>query len=302
MYRFISFIRQPVKREGADQYLLVTLLSFAASVILTRLFLELTGYPQLGGGNLHIAHVLWGGLLLFFASLLPLVFANRWVYTVGAVLAGSGVGLFIDEVGKFITQTNDYFYPLAAPIIYAFFLLTVMLYLRLRRPYSQDPRTELYQALDAFEEVLENDLDSQERDELERRLRYVALQTDKPDLATLADDLLEFLYCEELQLANRRPSFPERLQNHLKHHEKRWLDMRVLRAGLAGGLIAVGLMALINMVTALPIGPNPASLERTLMRLIIGGQLSSMQGINWFAARLALESSVGVLLLVSAGY
>jgi len=78
--------------------------------------------------------------------------------------------------------------------------------------------------------------------------------------------------------------------------------MRVLRAGLAGGLIAVGLMALINMLTALPIGPNPASLERTLMRLIIGGQLSSMQGINWFAARLALESSVGVLLLVSAGY
>jgi len=34
--------------------------------------------PQLAAGDLHIAHVLWGGLLLFAASLLPLVLANRW--------------------------------------------------------------------------------------------------------------------------------------------------------------------------------------------------------------------------------
>jgi len=116
-------IRKPVKREDAEQYLVITLLSFAASVILIRLFLELTGYPQVGNSELHIAHVLWGGLLLFAASLLSLIFANRWVYKVSALLAGVGVGLFIDEVGKFITQSNNYFYPAAAPIIYAFFCL-----------------------------------------------------------------------------------------------------------------------------------------------------------------------------------
>ena len=70
---FINPVRKPVKREGAEKYLLYTLLSFAASVALTRLFLELTGYPQLGSSELHIAHVLWGGLLLFVASLLPLI-------------------------------------------------------------------------------------------------------------------------------------------------------------------------------------------------------------------------------------
>src|SRR6476619_4503640 len=120
-------INQPVRRAGARQHVLVTLLSFASSVILTRLFLQLTGYPQLGGGTLHIAHVLWCGLLLFAASILPLVFANRWVYTLTALLSGAGVGLFIDEVGKFITQGNDYFFPAAAPVIYASFLLTVLL-------------------------------------------------------------------------------------------------------------------------------------------------------------------------------
>jgi hypothetical protein len=75
---------------------------------------------------------------------------DRWAYTAGALSAG--VGLFIDEVGKFITQTNDYFFPAVAPIIYAFFLLTVMLYLQVRRPRPRDARAELYYALDAFGE------------------------------------------------------------------------------------------------------------------------------------------------------
>ena len=63
------------------------MLSFAASVALTRLFLDLTGYPRLGGEGFHFAHVLWGGLALFIAALLPLIFANRWVYLADAILA-----------------------------------------------------------------------------------------------------------------------------------------------------------------------------------------------------------------------
>ena len=82
-------IQSPVRRERASHYLLLTLLSFAASVSITRLFLYLTGYPQIGSGELHIAHVLWGGLILFVA-------------TIGGILFGSGVLLagFADQVGN----------------------------------------------------------------------------------------------------------------------------------------------------------------------------------------------------------
>src|SRR5512136_2927484 len=122
-----------IRRFMADYYLLLSVVVFAATVILTRLFLEISGYPQLGGKTLHIAHVLWGGLILFLATLIALTFANRSVYQIVAILSGVGMGLFIDEVGKFITRTNDYFYPPAAPIIYGVFLLVVMLYLQIRR-------------------------------------------------------------------------------------------------------------------------------------------------------------------------
>ena len=127
-------MRKPVERAYAGGYVRLTLLSFAATVGVTRLFLALTGYPQLGSRTLHIGHMLWGGLFLFVSALVMLIFVNRWAYALGALLSGIGVGLFIDEVGKFITQNNNYFTPAAAPIIYALFLAVVLVYLRVRRP------------------------------------------------------------------------------------------------------------------------------------------------------------------------
>ena len=44
MQRLFSGVRQPVKRERAEHYLLLMLVSFAVSVVGTRWYLELTGY------------------------------------------------------------------------------------------------------------------------------------------------------------------------------------------------------------------------------------------------------------------
>jgi len=299
--RYISRVRKPVRREGTERYLLFTLLSFAASVALTRLFLELTGYPQIAGGELHIAHVLWGGLLLFGAALLPLIFANRWVYVVGSLLAGAGVGLFIDEVGKFITQSNDYFHPVAAPIVYAFFLLTVMIYLQVRRPAEREARDELYLALDGLQEVLDRDLEPSERLALKFRLRKIADDDQHPDLARLAESLLEYLACEELRIAPETTSTLERWMDKLGQVETRWITRRRLKAVLAGGLAALGLLALWNLVMLLLATRDPSRLESMITELVVGGQVASITGMFWFSARVAVEGFVGLLLVVSAG-
>ena len=72
-------VRRGVKRVDAERYLLWMLLSFAGSVVLTRVYLQLTGFPQIGGGDLHIAHLLWGGLLLFISALLMLTLGLRFL-------------------------------------------------------------------------------------------------------------------------------------------------------------------------------------------------------------------------------
>ncbi len=299
MKRLVSRIRQPVKREGADDYLLITLLAFGASVGVTRLFLELTGYPQLGTSTLHIAHVLWGGLLLFAAALLPLLFANRWVYTAGAGLAGIGVGLFIDEVGKFITQTNDYFFPAAAPIIYVFFLLTVMLYMQIRRPPTRSARTELYRAFEALEELLEHDLDAREQAELQARLEYVRSQTDHPVFARLAERLIDVLNHDQLQLVPDRQDPVERFLAWLEAVEVRWFSRTRFRAILIGGLLGLGVLAAIGLTRLVLALPAPESLEELFLDLFQRGQVTSVRGLNWYAARLALEGSVGTLLVLA---
>jgi hypothetical protein len=248
MRNITSRLREPVQREGAERYLRITLLSFAASVIVTRLYLELAGYPQVGGHTLHIAHVLWGGLLLFIAALLPLILANRGVYTIGALLSGIGVGLFIDEVGKFITQANDYFYPPAASIIYAFFLLVVLVYYRVRRPPSRSARAELYRALDGLSEVLDHDLDRHERARLEQDLRAVARQQDDPDLARLASALLDYLSSDSLRLAPDVPTLWRKLWVRARRWEQRWIKRPQLKAILVVGFVLAAIPDVVGVV------------------------------------------------------
>jgi hypothetical protein len=238
--RRFAWVRRPVRREGAERYLVITLVAFAGTVILTRWFLSLTGYPQIGGGDLHVAHALWGGLALFAAGLLPILLAGRLVYLVSAALAGIGMGLFIDEVGKFITAANDYFYPAAAPIIYATFLISALAWLRARSPEDPDPRSQLLTALELFEESVEGDLQRAERDELRDRLAAAAERAPATEQRRLAATLLRFVEAGEVRIAPDPIDRLGGLRRAWKDRADRWVGGRGVRVVIVASLLAIG--------------------------------------------------------------
>jgi hypothetical protein len=62
--------------------------------------------------------MLYGGFLLLVAVFLYATFLDRRVRPIAAVVGGLGFGTFIDEIGKFITADNDYFFKPTAALIY----------------------------------------------------------------------------------------------------------------------------------------------------------------------------------------
>lgn len=292
--------RSPIRRLHADEYLLLTLLSFAFSVAATRLFLELTGFPQLGGGGIHIAHVLWGGVLLFLAALLPLIYAGRWARVTGAVLAGLGVGLFIDEVGKFITSSNDYFHPSAAPIVYAVFLLTLLLYTLVSRSRKSDPRTELYNIFTQLEEVVDQTFSMEDRKEMQQRLEKIRAESSDRDLVDLAAVLEVYLNKHDLQVAPSELSFWIRLRDWWLKIEQKIFPRKRFRAILVGVLLGYGIWSIFLTLGAFLDINNPDELQLFLDDLMANRLVRSLTSLTWFEARMALEGALGLAIILAA--
>src|SRR5262245_17887202 len=114
---------RPVRNVDGGALLELILVYAVATILCIRVYLELTGYPKIGGDGLHIAHMLWGGLLMLIALVLLIAFLGKGTVRLGAIAGGLGFGLFIDELGKFITNDNNYFYRPTFAVMYVIFVL-----------------------------------------------------------------------------------------------------------------------------------------------------------------------------------
>ncbi len=300
MKRWVSRIPAPVIRERAHSYTLILLLVFAGTIAGTRLFLELTGFPRIGGGGLHIAHVLWGGLLLFAACLILLIIANRWALMFGSILGGTGMGFFMDEVGKFITETNDYFFPAAAPIIYAFFLLTLLLYLQIRKPRIRDSRTELYRVLDQLSELLDSNLQEKELLEAHDRLQTVIDNEQDPALRQLAEALLSYLNSPVIMLAPGSKNGFDRFMESVECWRRSWLTNRRLRWLLISSLVLMALASTLNLLRLSFSSIRPEQLEALLLQLIENKPVTGLTSLNFFLVQVGVQATSGLLLLAAA--
>jgi hypothetical protein len=156
-------VGRPPRDLEAGSTLDLFLVAAVAAVLGIRFYLELTGYPQVGGATLHIAHVLWGGALMLIALVGVLSFLGRPARRWAALVGGLGFGTFVDEIGKFLTQDNDYFFQPAVSIIYVTFVLLYVGARSLHREQTATPRDFLANAVEDLHEMVRGDLDPRER-------------------------------------------------------------------------------------------------------------------------------------------
>lgn len=168
----VSHLPRPtwLRRSDTGELLEWFLVAGVVSLLGIRAFLALTGYPRVGGGTLHIAHMLWGGALMLAALLVLFLYLDRPAHRIAAVIAGLGFGTFVDEIGKFVTADNDYFFRPALVLIYLIFVALFLLYRAVADARTLSAAEHLANALDVLEPAAAHPIDARTRGTASRLL------------------------------------------------------------------------------------------------------------------------------------
>jgi hypothetical protein len=199
------------------------------------------------------------------------LFRGHNIKEFSSILAGIGWGLFIDELGKFITSDNNYFYQPAAPIIYLLFVILAFTILFVQRKLTNisnsktDNQTKIFQVIEDLEEIARKDFDSGEKKESIKVLKQVIATEQDIDQKTFAQNLLRIVEGQKIT-GNKDKSFSfsyvivQRIRTAFSKFIKSrkfmlallvFLSLRVL-------LIAINLYFVLNPVTQV-VGVNASN-------------------------------------------
>lgn len=214
-------------RDVQGEYLLeIFLVTAVAAVLGIRFFLAMTGYPKVSGGGLHIAHVLVGGAFMLFAIVILLNFINKMGRSLAAVLGGFGFGAFIDELGKFVTINNDYFFQPTVGLIYVVFILLYFLVKKINRRRWLTEEERLINVLEIAKQAVLKDLETGEQ----QLAMDLMAESDEANPMTVA--LKNFLATAEI-MPEEKPGFYHWLKQkahafYLKLVKKTWFSKALI--------------------------------------------------------------------------
>ncbi|HRP59343.1 MAG TPA: hypothetical protein PK833_03515 [Vicingus sp.] len=229
-------------------------ISSIAAILGIRFFLILTKYPQLSGGGLHISHMLWGGLLMFIALLLLLTLISNDVKKFAAIIGGIGFGTFIDELGKFITSDNNYFYQPTFALIYIFFVLIYLLFRFIENRHEFTAKEYVANSIEIMKDAVIHNLDSNEK---AMALSYLAKGNTKEKIS----QTLRSIYEEIQTIQPPPPNFFTKLtlffqEKYFSVITLPWFKYVVIIFFLIQGLLSMTIVVLITIEGHLDIIPN----------------------------------------------
>jgi hypothetical protein len=144
---------------------------------------------------------------MLVAFVLLLGFLSYGSQHLAALVGGAGFGAFIDELGKFVTSDNNYFYRPTAALVYVIFAALFLLVRQLWRYGQLSPRESLVNAVELAENLVGGGLDEWERS---RALELLAnSDQSEPLVAVLRQRFLDARAGEE------PPSGLERLRHRV---------------------------------------------------------------------------------------
>jgi hypothetical protein len=168
------------------------------------------------------------------------IFAHRVWKPIAAIVSGVGFGTFIDELGKFITEDNDYFFRPTIALIYGIIvgLFLIARYLGSRRAPTYADR--LFYAGDGVQWALIGKLDARRRD---HALENLAATGDASAFAREIKYILSTAKLADREHRSRILALRDRLeQGYWRLVSNHWLERVVI-----GLFVFKGLQVLISL-------------------------------------------------------
>ena len=258
---------------GRDlEFFLVTAI---ATILIVRAALAATGWPQLGGGKIHFAHLLWGGLGMLVAMVIFMAMNGRLWDRLATLAAGIGFGLFIDELGKFITSDNDYFFRPAVAIIYLVFVLLFLVTRAIVKKDRPSPQAALVNLLKLASESAMRSWDEAER----AQALYLLAACDQSD--PVVRDLTPLI-----TRMVARPSGRQGVYERLKARFGTMYQSLVARRWFKG--LLVGYLALVAL----------AGLVLGLAVVVAAGGQEETPAVDFWTYGQAISASVSAILVL----
>lgn len=283
-----------IRRENASDLVMITMTWALATVLVTRFYLKLMGWPTISFGEWHIGHVLWGGLLMIIAMMMVFISYGQQMLRAAAVVFGIGWGLFIDEVGKYLTKDNDYWFQPAIIFIYISFVGLFLLYRYLEKIEPLDSKASLYSVLAQLESVAEGEISKKQKVILIHKINRILKTESDPKTIYFVKELKSFIRRSKTSTKNEIGLWAK-LFNYLNQFsytrifQKKWA---IWALGIYSGIYAID-----KVMDAYRILTNPDKWA-TIQRFYYTYDFFSKTDTYMIVLKIIIDTIVAILFLL----